>query len=77
MDDIDRAKELETRQRAAALAAQKQRAQETEAPLIVDGVRYCLDCGDPIPAARLAARPESVRCIDCKEIRERRLRRPG
>jgi RNA polymerase-binding transcription factor DksA len=26
----------------------------------------CEDCGRPIPAARLEARPESVRCVDCK-----------
>jgi DnaK suppressor protein len=26
----------------------------------------CEDCGQEIPAARLEARPESIRCVDCK-----------
>jgi RNA polymerase-binding protein DksA len=26
----------------------------------------CEDCGKEIPTARLEARPESVRCVDCK-----------
>ena len=26
----------------------------------------CEDCGKAIPTARLEARPESVRCVDCK-----------
>ena len=26
----------------------------------------CEDCGKAIPAARLEARPESVRCVECK-----------
>ncbi|MET0565477.1 MAG: TraR/DksA C4-type zinc finger protein [Acidimicrobiia bacterium] len=26
----------------------------------------CEDCGKAIPEARLEARPESVRCVDCK-----------
>jgi DnaK suppressor protein len=26
----------------------------------------CEDCGTEIPAARLEARPESIRCVDCK-----------
>ena len=31
----------------------------------------CADCGDAIPAARLAAQPFAVRCIACQERRER------
>ena len=27
---------------------------------------FCEDCGKEIPAARLEARPESIRCVDCK-----------
>lgn len=26
----------------------------------------CEDCGKEIPAARLEARPESIRCVECK-----------
>jgi DnaK suppressor protein len=30
----------------------------------------CADCGKPIPAARLAARPDAVRCRQCQETFE-------
>jgi DnaK suppressor protein len=43
-----------------------------EKPLIVDGVHYCLDCGDEIPAARIAAKPNALRCIDCQAKKERK-----
>jgi DnaK suppressor protein len=29
----------------------------------------CERCGQPIPAARLEARPASVLCVDCKSLR--------
>ena len=29
----------------------------------------CERCGQPIPAARLEARPASVLCVDCKNLR--------
>lgn len=32
----------------------------------------CRLCGDAIPAARLEARPESIECVRCVEMRERR-----
>jgi len=34
----------------------------------IDGGTYgtCDRCGEPIPEARLEARPESVFCVDCK-----------
>ena len=28
---------------------------------------HCVECGDPIPIARLLALPESERCVDCAE----------
>ncbi|MBA1445857.1 MAG: TraR/DksA C4-type zinc finger protein [Chromatiales bacterium] len=70
MDELDRAKKLEMAARDAAIDAQILRAKETEPPLNIDGVRCCLDCGVAIPQARLKARPESIRCIDCKQIKE-------
>ncbi|HHO59902.1 MAG TPA: TraR/DksA family transcriptional regulator [Thiotrichales bacterium] len=70
MDDLDRAKELEMQHRSIALKNQQSKAQETETPLEIDGVRCCLDCYQPIQEARLKARPESVRCIDCKTYKE-------
>jgi DnaK suppressor protein len=30
----------------------------------------CAECGRPIPAERLAARPEATLCIDCQRQRE-------
>lgn len=29
----------------------------------------CASCGNPIPAARLEARPESTLCVECKSAR--------
>ena len=75
MDDIDRAKQRERSDRQAALAAQLERAKETEKPLVIDGQRCCLDCEVPISKERLEARPESVRCIDCKTQKEQRYKR--
>lgn len=72
MDELDRAKELEMADRESALNRQLEQAKETETPLERDGVRVCLDCGDPIDPKRLAARPEAVRCVWCKYIKERR-----
>lgn len=43
-------------------------------PLVVDGVRVCLDCGYPIDTARIAAQPQAVRCVECQSIYERRHR---
>lgn len=40
------------------------------------GNRYCLDCGDEIPAERVAA-VQAVRCVYCAEIRERKSRFQG
>lgn len=38
----------------------------------IDGVRYCCDCDAVIPQARIAARPDAGRCVDCQKRRERR-----
>jgi RNA polymerase-binding transcription factor DksA len=37
----------------------------------------CVDCGKEIPAARLDAIPESVRCVDDQRAYEARLRQGG
>ena len=37
----------------------------------------CLDCGRPIPHARLQAYPTATRCIPCQELREAGARRSG
>ncbi|SIY86695.1 C4-type zinc finger TraR [Shigella sonnei] len=33
---------------------------------------FCNDCGNVIPAQRLAVLPDVVTCIDCQQARERR-----
>jgi RNA polymerase-binding transcription factor len=71
MDQLDHAKELEIKQREIALEAHFKNQKE-EPPHEVDGIRYCLDCDDEIPKKRLQARPEAVRCIDCKSDKEKR-----
>jgi len=37
----------------------------------------CVDCGVPIPFARLSAYPAAKRCVGCQEIAEALLRRTG
>lgn len=74
MDDVDKAKNIEMQARQIALDQQLAAGQETEQPDEHHGVRYCLDCGEPIPLERLIVRPESVRCIDCKTLKEKQNR---
>lgn len=71
MDDVDRAKEYEMRDRQANLERTLQ-ADNTEEQLIVNGEVICLDCLLPIPEERLAKRSESVRCVPCKTRWENR-----
>ncbi|TVO70886.1 TraR/DksA family transcriptional regulator [Sedimenticola selenatireducens] len=72
MDDVDRAKERELEHRRLSVESELASHVETEAPLIINGERCCVDCREQIPMERLAARPNSVRCIECKEIREQK-----
>lgn len=37
----------------------------------------CIDCGKEIPAARLEAIPESIRCVEDQRIYEARLKQQG
>jgi DnaK suppressor protein len=37
----------------------------------------CVDCGNPIPHARLYAYPTATRCVACQERRETAARRGG
>jgi DnaK suppressor protein len=50
-----------------------------EARKAVEEGRYgvCVDCGKEIPAARLEAIPETVRCVEDQRIYEARLRQRG
>ena len=50
-----------------------------EARQALEGGTYgtCVDCGKEIPAARLEAIPESVRCVEDQRTYEARLRQGG
>jgi RNA polymerase-binding protein DksA len=37
----------------------------------------CMDCGQPIPQARLTAYPTARRCVACQEVAETQRRRTG
>lgn len=63
-DAADRAQEHEERARAEALA--RAAAPALDQPFEIEGVRVCLDCFEPIPAARLAAYPRAARCVECQ-----------
>jgi DnaK suppressor protein len=54
----------------------EQRLARVEAALRrIDGGEYgdCLECGEAIALARLAAQPEALLCVDCQGLRERQL----
>lgn len=69
MDDSDRAQAVMERGSECALCnrlTRKRRAMD--AP----GRRVCADCGGEIPAARLVAVPDAIRCVNCQNIMEAR-----
>ncbi len=70
-DLIDDASELEEITRVSALHLARTRFQTTE-PADEDdaGNRFCLDCGEVIPRARVNL-VDAVRCVDCAKDLER------
>ncbi|HMM39071.1 MAG TPA: TraR/DksA C4-type zinc finger protein [Desulfovibrio sp.] len=69
-DEVDMAQQVHEREVAAAISLIVHR-REDEGPEYVDGVPCCRDCGDPIPARRLAALPGIGRCVACQELADR------
>ncbi|SAM66275.1 hypothetical protein CHUV0807_1594 [Cardiobacterium hominis] len=67
MDEADRAAALIEATTANALA--RIHAAQAQA-----GQADCEDCGEPIPAARRAANPAAIRCLECQQHYERRHR---
>lgn len=67
MDIYDQATLREEEQREAALAAMQEQVQ---AALQHEGTVDCIDCGEPIGAARKQAQPTACRCIDCQTLWE-------
>lgn len=43
-----------------------------EAPLEINGQRFCLDCDGRLSLARLAANADAVRCVECQTDHDRR-----
>ncbi|SFT74000.1 TraR/DksA C4-type zinc finger protein [Halomonas saccharevitans] len=62
---------LSERERETALDAHRERMARAEPS--PDGC--CEACGEPIPAARLAAWPTARRCVPCQEDHDKRQSR--
>lgn len=76
MSDLaDLAQVREEQERDEALRRAATRRAMSRAPIEINGKRLCLDCRDPIGRPRLRAAPEAVRCIECQQEHERRIRR--
>ena len=62
-----------------AMILDEEAARVREARQALEDGRYgtCVDCGKEIPAARLEAVPESVRCVEDQRMHEARLRQGG
>src|SRR5918998_5544447 len=48
------------------LEEEERRIEEARRALAEDRYGKCVNCGTEIPAARLLAMPEAVRCLDCQ-----------
>lgn len=73
-DDLDRAKDLEMKQRQAAVDAALSKPDHGpgESQVMINDEVVCIDCYEPIPEKRLAIKPKAVRCVECKSDWERR-----
>lgn len=54
-------------QQSLRIELDKLRTESHATPHTVDGVTYCIDCGEEIPIERLKAIPGCCRCVDCQE----------
>ena len=59
------------------LEEEQKQVEEAQRRLADGQYGVCVDCGSEIPAARLEAIPEAVRCIDDQNRYEARLRQRG
>ena len=48
------------------LTDEERRVEDARRALAAGTYGKCADCGQEIPAARLAAVPEAIRCLDCQ-----------
>ena len=70
-DIIDRAQQTEQRNLNRSLAQALHRPAEPP-QWIEDGQVLCMDCTNPIPEARLKAKPDAARCVFCQSVKDRR-----
>ena len=71
MDDIDRAQEYDLLYQGDALI--RHRLGRGPVPVTRQNQsepRFCLDCGEEIPAARLEINPRAIRCVACQTSAE-------
>lgn len=68
MDIVDIANARADEHLQRDLANHRNRPLET--PLVLDGVRVCKDCEEPIEPERLRAVPTAVRCVDCQSRKD-------
>jgi len=76
--EVDDFKDIATRDSLATVsAAQVERAAQELQQVLAARARLrdrsfgeCLDCGEPIPLARLSAIPHSAYCTDCQSVHE-------
>lgn len=61
-DPLDRAQELEERQRQEAIA----RVRSQTSPPDLEGFEDCENCGNEIPEARRRAMPSARLCVFCQ-----------
>lgn len=69
MDEIDIGNQHAELFRKNAIDAARHSLREPS--LYIDGEKCCIDCEQPIPAKRLIANPDAVRCISCQTGKER------
>lgn len=74
-DEADMAQEIIVLDNTTALARVINR-RRGRGPVYVDGVACCRECGEPIPAARLAAAPDAECCVECQKDFEEEAGRP-
>ncbi|MGD1524619.1 TraR/DksA family transcriptional regulator [Vibrio owensii] len=75
-DPLDRAAQTEEMNANKARSEQQERAlKEVNFALAnFEEFGYCLSCGEEIGLARLNYNPAFTKCVDCKELEERKAR---
>ncbi|WP_027853375.1 TraR/DksA C4-type zinc finger protein [Marinobacterium litorale] len=76
-DLYDRAQEREQQNTQDAQAHYRASLSPEPEQVIVAGCVLCIDCDEPVQAARLAAKPNAARCIYCQGEYEKEQRRHG